>query len=185
MSSWFDFATTKCNTIWQPTVKPWTSALFISAPTKKSLQSLLTMYNYLPSCLCLIRWQFMTMYGQWKTPWLALQLLVNPQERVHPYQRERPAPMWRSTPYTLMGWNKDTGTSCDNRMGLSLRWDINILYTIVLKTHFHNILEFGINTRSHFLFYCFLLTIFRVYFMVWYWRWDWTQCFLQYESSYF
>lgn len=57
--------------------------------------------------------------------------------------------------YTLYlnGLNKDTGTSCDNRMGLSLRWDINILYTFVLKTHFHNILEFGINTRSHFLFY--------------------------------
>lgn len=77
--------------------------------------------------MCLFRWQSMTISGQRRMPWWALQPpLMTRIGKVTPYQRATPASMWQSTPCSWAASNKDTGTSSDNQMGLSLRWDINV-----------------------------------------------------------
>lgn len=126
-----------------------------------------TNISYISLCVCLIRWLSMTISGQRRTSRQALQPLMNPRGRVQLYQRERPAPMWQSSPCTWAGWNKDTGTSSASQMGLSVRWDTNcvLLCYKVPKIYFHYIFGFRINTRLY-------LGAFRVNSTLSHWRWS-------------
>lgn len=82
----------------------------------------------MPLFLCFIRCWSMIISGQQRTACQALQpWVMHPTEKVHLYQRVKPAPTCQSTHCTWAGWNKDTGTSYDNQMEPSLRW---VIYAI-------------------------------------------------------